>query len=147
MPKPLIHEAVFALGFDLKTAMSDAVKKLDIGLTAPHLRALRLIWSGDNVTSQEISQSLRRDKAQVARIVSELLNRKLVRRIENPDDKRSQFLVVTAKGSEIFESVAKIEIALQDVVLQGISAKDVATFVKVAKQVSENIRNIESDKK
>lgn len=141
MPKPLIHEAVFALAFDLKMAMSDAVKKLDIGLTAPHMRALRLIWSGDNVTSQEISKSLRRDKAQVARIVSELLNRKLVRRTENPDDKRSQFLVATSKGSELFESVAEIEIELQEAILEGITARDVATFIKVAKQVSENIRN------
>ena len=140
MPKPLIHEAVFALAFDLKMAMSDAVKKLDIGLTAPHMRALRLVWSRENVTSQEIASTLRRDKAQVARIVSDLLGQKLVKRTPNPNDKRSQLVVVTAKGRELFDKVAEIESSLQETILDGISQKDVATFVKVAKKASENIR-------
>ena len=76
--KRTVHEVAFRLSFDMQTLMAGKVGDFGVELTPLKMRILRVIWSADDVTAQDITLVLKRDKAQVARIVEDLVKQNLV---------------------------------------------------------------------
>ena len=107
------------------------------------MRILRVIWSADDVTAQDITQVLKRDKGQIARVIEDLTAQDLVRRETNPADRRSKLLRLSEKGEEIFRTVEKVEEGFASALIKGIDRTDLGTFYKVADAISENIKAIE----
>jgi DNA-binding MarR family transcriptional regulator len=138
-----IHEVAFRLTFDVQTCMSPSIAKLGIDLSAMQLRAMRAIWSKKHATAQFVVSTLKRDKAQVSRLIDELCTRKLVCRIANPEDDRSKLLQLTDAGIHIFQQIENIERRVGKKMIKDIEKSDLATFFRVADQLSENMRVME----
>ncbi|RME98410.1 MAG: MarR family transcriptional regulator [Chloroflexi bacterium] len=129
-------------GTEVRNILASRTSQLDIDLVPMQMRALRTIWSSDNVTSHHIVTTLKRDKAQVARLVNELCARNLVYREPNPKDNRSKILKLTDEGNRIFQQLEDIEEVVFDEMVQGIDEEDLQTFFRVADQLSENMRQM-----
>ncbi|WP_420628887.1 MarR family winged helix-turn-helix transcriptional regulator [Candidatus Leptofilum sp.] len=142
MRQRTVLEVAFRLQYDVRDVFADRLHQLDIDLVPMQMRALRAIWSADAVTSQHIVGTLKRDKAQVTRLVNELVARNLVYREPNPEDKRSKLLKLTDEGGAIFRQIEDIEKVVFDEMVQGIDEADLETFFRVADQLSENMRQI-----
>ena len=143
MRQKTVLEVAFRLQIDVRTVVADRMHALDTNFSQMHMRALRAIWSADNVTSQHIVSILKRDKAQVTRLVNELVELNLVYREQNPNDKRSKLLKLTKEGANIFRQIEDIEKDVVKDMLKGIETEDLETFFNVADQISENIRLME----
>ncbi|WP_299495184.1 MarR family transcriptional regulator [uncultured Shewanella sp.] len=139
-----IHEAIFRLAYDIKSHFSDIQACNKIDLAPMHMRALRVIWSQNNTTAHDIALVLKRDKAQIARLVTKLLTEHFIEKQANPNDKRSQFLSLTNKGRQLFERFEAKEKLLIEDMTQEISAQDLETFLKVSQQLSQNLLTIKS---
>ncbi|WDE06270.1 MarR family transcriptional regulator [Thalassomonas viridans] len=139
MPEPKIHEVAFRLAFDVKNCLSDTIECVGSGLAPMHMRALRVVWKKQQATALDIAQTLKRDKAQITRLINTLLQDEFVSRIPNPNDKRSQLLMLTDKGKGIFARIEAAEALLATEMTRDITAEDLAIFFKVADQLSDNM--------
>ena len=138
--KRTVHEVAFRLAFDMQTQMSGKVGDFGVDLTPLKMRILRVVWSADDVTAQDVVQILKRDKAQVARLVEDLTSQDLIRREVNPNDRRSKILRLTEGGEKIFRSVEAIESDFANELVKGINDSELKTFFNVADQISENLK-------
>ena len=146
MRKRTVLETAFRLQYDVRTVMAARLHTLNVNIGQMQMRALRTIWSSDDVTSQHIVGTLKRDKAQVTRLVNELVAQNLVYREPNPEDKRSKLLRLTEEGNDIFRRIENIETAVLDKMVKDIDKEELETFFNVADQLSENMRQIEKAK-
>ena len=142
--KRTLHEAAFRLAFDMQTQMADKVGDFGVELTPLKMRILRVIWSAstNNVSAQDIVKTVKRDKAQVARIIEDLCAQGLVRREVDPSDRRSKILFLTDQGAAIFASVEEIEATFAAALTRGIDRSDLAAFFRVADKISENLKEM-----
>lgn len=138
--KRSIHEVAFRLNHDMALQIAPEVAKMDVGLTAQQLRTMRLIWASENVTLVEIADTLKRNKAQVVRLVDELCKAGMVVRQPNPNDGRSKILTLTEQGEGFFRQIEAIEDRFGAQLTQGISPDDLAAFFRVADQLSANLK-------
>ncbi len=143
MRQRTILEVAFRLQYDIRNLLATQLHDLNIGIGQMQMRALRAIWRIDNATSQDIVSTLKRDKAQVTRLVHELCEKGLVVRVPNPDDKRSKLLQLTDAGSHIFKQIEAIEKAAIAEMAKDIAPEDLQTFFDVADQLAENMRLME----
>lgn len=139
-----IHEVAFRLSYDLSTQIGPSVSKLGVKPAPMQLRAMRQIWVSGESTLIDIAKTLKRDKAQVARLVDELCEINMVKREPNPNDGRSKLLKLTKKGYAFFESIEKIEAEFSEQLTIDISAKDLEIFFAVSDKLSANLREIVS---
>ncbi|GAA6151328.1 MarR family winged helix-turn-helix transcriptional regulator [Pseudoteredinibacter isoporae] len=144
--KRTVHEVAFRLSHDMALQITPRMGELGSGLASQQLRTLRLIWSGDHATLVDVAKTLKRDKAQVTRLIDELCKAGLVERKPNPNDGRSKILALTPKAYTFFERVETIEDEFANELIDGIDPKDLDTFFKVSDQLSRNLREISADK-
>lgn len=141
--KRAVHEAAFRLSHDIGLQIGPRLGKVGINLAPQQLRTMRLIWSRNKTTMIDISKTLKRDKAQVTRLIDELCKAGMISRETNPDDGRSKILKLTQKGNALFIRIEKIEAQFSEELIEGISEKDLQIFFDVSDQLSDNLREID----
>lgn len=144
MNKLNILDTTFELAFDLTNFLCLVSKDLVKNLTPMHVRVLRTISSLPDATSIAVATALKRDKAQITRLVNELLLRELVQRLPNPSDGRSQLLSLTAKGQTLFSELEEVDVTIHKTVLAGVSQEEAEAFVVTAKKMSRNLDDAKS---
>lgn len=107
-----------------------------------HIRALRVVWRQENTTAQMIARVLKRDKAQITRVINKLIEVELVEKRANPSDKRSQLLFTTAPGEAFFKHIEAKEAAMRTLLTQGISDAEMETFLDVASRLTHNLEQM-----
>lgn len=119
----------------------DAINANELGLSALHINILNIVQASEQnrCTANKIAQVMKRDKAQIARLIKELLALNLIIKLPNPDDKRSQLLVLTDEGCILMNKISHTEKMVQQKLEQGISSEDLATFNRVAKIMINNL--------
>ena len=141
--KRSIHEVAFRLSYDMSLQITARLGEIGADLPPQQIRTLRLIWSGKDVTLVDIANTLKRDKAQVVRIIDQLSKVGMVKREPNPKDGRSKILKLTPKGRTFFERIENIEAQFSQALINDISTKDLNTFFEISDRLSENLKNIE----
>ena len=71
------------------------------GLTAMHGRLLLMIARTAGVTAQQLSELLRRDKAQITRLLNDLQQAAYIQRQPDPIDGRRQLLLLSEQGQQL----------------------------------------------
>jgi DNA-binding MarR family transcriptional regulator len=69
---------------------------------------LELNFAGGRLTMGQLGDRVVLSRSRVSRVVDELVAAELVSREANPDDKRSSFAALTARGRKRFLAVAKV---------------------------------------
>ncbi|TQV87587.1 MarR family winged helix-turn-helix transcriptional regulator [Aliikangiella coralliicola] len=141
--KQSVHEAVFQLSYDLGLQIAPKLENLNVKLAPQQLRAMRQIWVDGESTLIDIAKTLKRDKAQIKRLLDELCSLKMIERIPNPNDGRSKLLILTNNGREFFEKVEKVEAEFSKQLTKGIEKEQLDTFFLVSSCLIENLRNID----
>ena len=142
MRRRTVHEVAFRLSHDMATQIAPEIEKFELGLTKQQMRAIRLIWASDQVTLVDVAKTLKRNKAQVVRLVDELCKAGMVVREPNPNDGRSKILTLTDKASNFFKSVEETEAKFSAELTVGISRAELDVFYSVADRLSENLRDL-----
>ena len=76
------------------------------GLSIPEWRLIAVLAEKPGTTQQVIGSLTGMDKVTVSRAAVSLVERELVARAPNPDDKRSQLLSLTQTGQRLYAEVA-----------------------------------------
>jgi DNA-binding MarR family transcriptional regulator len=87
---------------------------LEAGVSPNHVAVLSLIELHQPVTPTVLATEGGYRPTTVRDLVNELVERGLVRRVENTDDRRSHFLELTADGERLIDAARPILAAVED---------------------------------
>jgi DNA-binding MarR family transcriptional regulator len=132
-------ESIFQLGLALKRQMHSQIEALELDIAPMHMRVIKIISTKPACTAMDIATLLKRDKAQVTRLLKTLIEQDLISKVPHPEDKRSQILVATQKGEAGLAMMKKIDMKVVNALTQGISDQELAQFDAVAKKIVANL--------
>ena len=132
-------EHIFAISERNRLTVRGAINASELGIGAMHVRSLKIIAETPDCTANHIVIKLVRDKAQVARLVKELLNIELIDKNAHPEDKRSQILTLNAQGKKLMKQLQHAQEKIQRQMLQGLSAEQQQQFEDIAQHISLNL--------
>lgn len=134
-----LPELFFHLLHAMKSKLHQELEGLGIEVTPLHMWMLKKIATSDSCTAQALSVQLGRDKAQITRLVNGLLASELVTRTPNPNDKRSQILLLTDKGEGLVSKMKEINDKLSASMTQGFNDEDKAKLERLMAGVLANL--------
>ena len=133
------------LNCKLKKHLAEVFKKNGVNLTAEQYLVMDTLWNEGTLTQQAIAFILQKDKNSVTQFIDNLEKKGLVTRSVAKKDRRVNNIVVTDEGMALKDSTKQLAINTMNDILGGISEDDLQTFVKVLKQVGNNISDFGKD--
>lgn len=130
---------VFKLVHSLKRNLHDQIEELELEIVPMHVRVLKIITFTPNCTAVNIATYLDRDKAQVTRLLSSLVEQELIIKKPNPEDKRSQCLGLTESGEKIITKIRTIDNKIFKKMTAGISEEELEEFSRVTGLIVGNL--------
>lgn len=120
-----------------QTCVGSVVRKYHITIAEePFFMAIR---SHDGATQEELTALVGVDKAMTTRVIHSLEHKELVKRVQDEKDKRQNRIYKTEKANEISESVRNDLLRLNQSFTEGISRKDMESFMRTLAVLDENI--------
>ena len=108
-------------------------------ITAEQFLLMDTLWTEGSLSQQHIADIMLKDKNSVVKLVDSLEEKKLVRRVNSPDDRRRNLIKVTAKAERIKEDVTDIALRAVEKTTAGISDEDMQTFISVLDRMAQNM--------
>ncbi|WP_159820382.1 MarR family winged helix-turn-helix transcriptional regulator [Colwellia sp. 20A7] len=140
-----LSEAIFGLVHTVRNNMMQEIKLLSIDLAPMHLKALKVISIMDDCTGQKLADYIGRDKAQINRLIKELVSQELITKIDNKNDKRSHLLKLSVKGDKIIALFRTAEKRVFNKMANDISPEKIDDFIQLTQILQSNLspKNIE----
>jgi DNA-binding MarR family transcriptional regulator len=136
----IMREYILSLSQHYRLNIRTAVNANELGLNGMHVRCLHVIANTPECTANYIVRSMGRDKAQIARLVKEMIGKGWIKKQASREDKRSQILSSTASGRQLQQKISLLEQDLESTILNGLSAQDVKDFHRIAGKMLTNLR-------
>ncbi|KII76331.1 MarR family winged helix-turn-helix transcriptional regulator [Vibrio renipiscarius] len=132
-------DSLFKLVHSLKRNAQAQIETLALDIAPMHVRVLKIISKKPRCTAVDIAHFLERDKAQVTRLLNSLIEKNLIIKAPNPEDKRSQCLLITESGQAIMSTIAQVDEVMFDKIKEGLSDEELDVFDYVAKKMAKNL--------
>lgn len=141
MPDGKSLTSLFKLVHSLKQNMQKQIEALNLEISPMHVRVFKIIANKPECSAVDIVHFLGRDKAQITRLLNGLIEQKLIIKVPNPDDKRSQCLRISEKGQSIMAKIAKLDKAMLLQIKQGVSDGELEAFQQIADKMAKNLKS------
>lgn len=142
MKQQSISDSVFALVQAYRIAMRSGLKAQQLGLNAMHVSCLSFIAASHHCTANDIVNHFSRDKAQIARLLKEMIEKDWLRKTANPEDKRSQLLSLTNEGQALASLIKETQSKVQSQMCQNLSDQQIEEFETLAKMMVGNLNEM-----
>lgn len=140
MNKSKTIETIFHLMHSLKGQLSENLETQQAGVVPMQARVLMMLHKIENCTANDIVKVSKRDKAQITRLISGLIDQGLLNKEPNPNDMRSQLLVLTEKGRKVQNLVLQQVESIQKHITAGLTKQEVEQFELVAAKMIQNLK-------
>lgn len=127
----------------LKKHLAEVFKKNGVNLTPEQYLVMDTLWNEGTLTQQAISFIIQKDKNSVTQFIDNLEKKGLVTRSVAKEDRRVNNIVVTPEGMALKDTTKQLAIDTMNEALEGIPEEDIQTFVKVLKQICNNISDFD----
>lgn len=107
-----------------------ADKWLSLDLTISQLKSLIYIYSEGKANYRQLAEALDVTPSVVTGVVDRLISHELISRVDNPEDRRTQWLVVTEKGEAILDNIRQEGIKGVSHILDTLSDDDMSALVQ-----------------
>lgn len=135
-----IMESLFKLMYAVKTELSEQLSASGVSVAPMHIKLLKMLSVKAPCTAQNLAESLSRDKAQITRLVQDLLAAQLIERTPNPEDKRSQLLNLRQEALDVLKTMDSIENRIMDRMSSEVSEEEKQLFIMLANKFKNNLR-------
>ena len=117
------------------------------GLDIPEWRVLATLgFRNDACSAQYISHCTRTHKSTISRAVTALMDRRLVERVENEDDRREFRLRLTRKGKALYEALIPRLLRREQEILACLSAKERKDFASLLGKIEQSLDLVQTSK-
>lgn len=114
------------------------------GLSIPEWRVMAVLGRFAPCSSLDICERTAMDKAKVSRAVSRLVAAGLIARGAHPADQRLNRLALSRKGRSVYERIVPLALALENEVLEGLTAEERRTLDDLLSKIEERVRRMDS---
>ena len=136
------RDAILEVFSNYKGVLKVKYRTTNIVSTPMHSLTLQIINRETDCTSQRVSRVLNRDKAQIAKLIGELIGQGFVVGLVSPSDKRRRILSLTPEGKAALRALQRVEKTSIRQMTKGLSAEEVDQFVKTARKMVDNAKKI-----
>jgi DNA-binding MarR family transcriptional regulator len=117
------------------------------GLDIPEWRVLATLgFRNDACSAQYISHCTRTHKSTISRAVTALMERKLIERVENADDRREFRLRLTRKGKTLYEALIPRLLRKEQEILSCLSARERKDFADLLGKIERSLDLVQTSK-
>lgn len=134
----LIH-AMLELRDELRQFMQKKFKEEAIDLTYEMHQVMACLWRRDGINQQEIADLTLRDKASITFLIDNLTKRELVKRQEDPNDRRSKLIYLTSKGKKLGEKIQPQVQELFTIAGTGIETAAIQSCIQTLEKMRDNV--------
>ncbi len=134
-------ENLFQLVHQVKRHIYRQINELEADLTPMQIRTIKIIHKTPSCTAVDIANMLNRDKAQITRLLTTLINQKFVLKTANPMDKRSQYLTLTELGLGVMVQITTLEEQLSDKMTRHLTPQEFSEFQLVIEKITNNLND------
>ena len=139
MKPRLLADPLHQLAHAYQSHMRRALPAAGIEWPITHVRALKGIALTPNCTAQSLAVYMRSDKAQVTRVLNDLLGAGVIVKHDNPEDGRSRLLQLSTSGEALMLQARALESAVAKRMTDGLSTAEVDTFIRTAQRITVNL--------
>lgn len=126
-------------GCRLKQYTSVMLKRRGIELTPEQFLLIDLLWNQGPLSQQQLADQMQKDKNSVTKLVDAIERKGLAVRSQNPEDRRSNTIVLTPKAQEMKLKAKTIGIDMLDMMLEDISEQEQRSFLMTLRKLSHNM--------
>lgn len=135
-----VNQQLFSVLDAYKSALVSAFAAEVPQISLLYFRVLRLLGRAAPVTPLQVAQLLRRDKAQVTRLIADLAAKGWLIKQPHPQDKRSVQLALTTAGQRLLEQAESIEQQLSQQMMQGMDDVQQQQLAAGLQQLQHNLQ-------
>jgi len=117
------------------------------GLDIPEWRVLATLgFRNDACSAQYIAYCTRTHKSTISRAVTALMDRQLVERVENEDDRREYRLRLTRKGNALYEELIPRLLRREQEILSCLSARERRDFAALLGKIEKSFDLVQTSR-
>ena len=134
------------LGAEVSAALSSEYRER-YGLDIPEWRVIATLgFRNEACSAQYIAQCTRTHKSTISRAVTSLMERQLVERVENEDDRREFRLAMTRRGTALYEELIPRLLRREQEILSCLSAQERKDFARLLGKVEDSLGLVQASR-
>ena len=134
------------LGAEVSAALSSEYRER-YGLDIPEWRVIATLgFRNEACSAQYIAQCTRTHKSTISRAVTALLERHLLERVENEDDRREFRLRLTRKGTTLYEDLIPNLLRREQEILGCLSAQERKDFARLLGKIEDSLGLVQTSR-
>ena len=123
----------------MRQCLADVFLKKGYNLTPEQFLVMDTLWDEGILTQQQIADITMRDKNSIVKLIDGLEARNLVKRVNNPKDKRQNLIKVTEYSKTVKDAVTAISYEAVQKIINGIPREELESFVRTIARMQKNI--------
>ncbi len=124
----------------LRQFLQKKFKENNIDLTYEMHQIMACLWKKDGINQQELADLTLKDKASMTYLIDNLTKRELVKRTEDPIDRRSKLIYLTARGKQLGKKVEPWVAELFSIAGRDIEIKAIREYIRAVEKMRDNVR-------
>jgi DNA-binding MarR family transcriptional regulator len=134
------------LGAEVSAALSSEYRER-YGLDIPEWRVIATLgFRNEACSAQYIAQCTRTHKSTISRAVTSLMERQLIERVENEDDRREFRLRMTPRGTALYEELIPRLLRREQEILSCLSTQERKDFAKLLGKIEDNLGLVQASR-
>lgn len=138
-----IFDAIASLNHELRSRLHTAARSSEHSVSGMEFRALNFFARRPGSTQKDLVEHSGRDKAQIARIISNLKNLELIEATPDEQDRRASRLHLTARGQQITDEFRAINRQLVGQAIEGLDENECRTLLSLLARMNANLEDKE----
>lgn len=111
-----------------------------IDISTEQWSVMACLWKEDKVTQQKLCELTAKDKPSMTRLIDKLEKSRLVTRVSDPIDRRTNIIHLTSAGVALQAKATEIVMRVANRTLNGISEEELNTSRTVLKKIMANLK-------
>ena len=95
----------------------------------------------NNIYQKDLEKELNLRRATVSEVLTTMEKKKIIKRVQNPNDARSKQIILQEKNLEKQQEIKNKLIDLENILIKDISHEELLTFSLVLQKMKKNIEN------
>jgi DNA-binding MarR family transcriptional regulator len=132
---------LFELRDHLRQFMQKKFRENNINLTYEMHQIMASLWRKDGINQQELADLTLKDKASMTFLIDNLTKRGLVKRTEDPLDRRSKLIYLTSKGKKLGEKIKPWVEELFTIASKNFEINEINNSIRIIEKMRDNIKD------
>lgn len=123
----------------VKQYAQSAFTQNDFDITIDQWSILKILYQEDPMTHKELSERSGKDQPTLTRIIDNIIKKKLVTRVEHPNDRRSLQICLTEAGDKKVEELSPKIASIRMKAWEKLSEEDFTNFTRILNTIYDNL--------